>query len=164
MSKVFNMPLWMIVSFFTYIVILKGLILYLVWQWYKRRLLDRIIFIDKNNRWIEYPISLKGKQTIARKENEYVLQPDKGLLNSRGKALYIFSEGKPAPLKLDYNSHEWLDSKSIMGVLQNKYVQQIVKPTDKFVDLILILGAIGGFLAFIASVINILIATGVIKV
>lgn len=125
---------------------------------------DRLIIIDKNNRWNITYINLKGKDQVKIKNKAYFLKEEAGLLNNKGKALYVFSENKPTPLSLNYSKIEWLDSESLMGVINNKLVQQIVRPTDAFKDSLMLFGAIGGMIAGLSSVFLLLQQLGVINV
>lgn len=144
--------------------ILLSLILYLMFFIYKLKNCDKVVMIDKNNRWTIINAKLKGVKKWNYNKNTYHLDPDAGLLSQKGKALYHFSENKPTPLKIHYSKVDWLDAESLSAMINNNIVQQIIKPQDKFIDLLHILGSIGGLLAGLSSVLILLIVSGVIKV
>lgn len=153
--------LWLTLGF---IFILLLAIMFFIWLWLKPRFFDRIIFIDKNDRWIEHLTNIQDKNSFNYNDKKYLLTDDVKLLNRSGKALVIYSEGKPTALKLTHNKADWLSSDSIMGILNNELVKQIVKPQDAVKDLIILLGAIGGMIAGLAAVLLLLIQAGVINI
>jgi LPS O-antigen subunit length determinant protein (WzzB/FepE family) len=123
---------------------------------------DILIFIDKTNRWEMVFDSVKNKDKYTKGKGTYVLQEESGLLNIKGKALYLFSENNPQPLKLKYNKAEWLDAKSLMATINNELIQMMVNPTNPSKDMIMMLGAIGGIVAGFASIVILVLQTGVI--
>ncbi len=136
---------------------------YFIFSLIKKFYTDIVIMIDKNNRWRIFYQKIKGRSSLKMGTKSYMFLPDAGLLNYKGKALYVFSEDKPEPMAIGYKKVSWLDASSLSGVINNKLVQQIIKPVDKFVDMLIILGAIGGILAGLASILILLIQTGVIS-
>lgn len=158
-----SMPLWFIYSLGFILFLLFIVIYWLTRSLIINRFTDHIIFLDKNQRWKLIYDKISGKETYSYKNKTYHLNPDAGLLNVKGKALYLFTENVPTPLKFAKAKTEWLDSESLDGVIKNKIVQQIVKPTDKFMDMLMMFGAIGGILACIASGIVLLITLGILK-
>lgn len=135
---------------------------FLFWELVKKDKLDMAIFIDKSNRWSSLSRNLYGADKLKHKEREYLLAEDCGLINKKGKALYVFSENKPAPLKLRYNDSRWLSSESIMSILNNDLIQKLVRPTNALADSLMLFGSIGGVIAGIASVLILLKQFGVL--
>lgn len=154
---------WIIWTVLIFIFILLGCIVFLFVQLLIKGKKDSIIMFDKNMRWKQFFLDLKGHEAFEYKDGYYPLQQDLGSLNSKGKVLYIFNEGKPTPLKLTSNDTKWWDAKTLQALIHNKMAQQIVKPTDKFVDMLIIMGAIGGIIAGLSSAVILLIQLGVIK-
>jgi len=154
---------WIIWFVIFFIFTLLGFLVWLLTRYIKRYTNDRIIIIDKNNRWSEHFTKIKGQIQEKIKNKSYILSEDCGLLNRRGKALYFFAENKPQPLDLKYSKAEWLDSESLMAVINNKLVQQIIKPVDTFKDTLMLFGAIGGLIAGLSSIIILLNQMGFIK-
>ncbi len=139
-------------------------ILYTIYYFYsKYNKKDIALIIDKTNKWRMHYLNFTGKGRITVEGKTYVLAQDCGKLNSKGKALYVFSENKPTPLNWEYNKAKWLDADTLMSVINNDIVKQIVKPTDAARDMLILLGAIGGILAGLASILILLIQVGVIK-
>lgn len=159
----YNVASWIIWAVLIFILLFLGLLGYVLSLYVKRIFLDCVIFIDKNDRWTMHFTKLYG-ETLKMNEKIYYLQEKAGIVNRRGKALFIFSEGQPQPLHISYNKTNWLDSDSLMAVINNKLVQQIVKPTDSFKDNLILFGAIGGILAGMASLLILLIQLGVVNV
>ncbi len=131
--------------------------------WLKDKNSDKIIIIDSNNRWRLYSTKLFGKNKFMLKEKAYFLSEDSSLLSEKGKALFIFSENKPHPLKLTYNKSSWLDSESLKNLINNNLLQMLLK-ANKRESFIVIIGAIGGIIAGLASVITLIIVSGAFKV
>ena len=126
------------------------------------RTTDKIIIIDQNNRWRLFSMKLFGKNKFNMKEKTYFLKEDAALISEKGKSLFIFSENKTQPIKITYNKAAWLDSESLKNLINNNLLQLMLKANKKQ-DFIIILGAIGGAVAGLASVLTLLIVTGVFK-
>lgn len=122
---------------------------------------DMILFIDRNNRFSLFRTDFLGRKEIDIEGSKYFLNEDTSLLNKKGKALYVFSKGKPAPMKIEYNKTQWLDGKTLLAMINNDLVQMMVKPKNDM-QILLTLGAIGGIIAGLSSVIILLNQLGVI--
>jgi hypothetical protein len=140
---------------------LCGIVAIIIYYW-KKYNKDVILLIDKSNRFLLYYVDIGGSKNVKIGEHAYFFNEDCAKLNTRGKALYIFSQGKPTPLKIDYNKHAWLDSDTLLPVINNELVKQIVKPTDPAKEMMILLGAIGGVVAGIASIVILLIQLGIV--
>lgn len=158
-----SMPFWLLIGFFIFILTLMGGLVWFIWLYWRNRLQDVIIFIDKNLRWNMVFCKLKNKETYSYLKKTYHLNQEAGILNTRGKAMYIFTQNVPTAMKITKNKTEWLNSESLDGVIKNKIIQQIVKPTDKFMDMLLLFGSIGGILAALSSLIVLAITLGILK-
>ena len=158
-----NVPFWILLGFLGMLLTALGIMLYFVFALVKMRRKDILIFLDKNLRWDIIYTNISGLETYSHNGKSYHLHESAGLLNKRGKSMYVFTINVPTPLHIKKNTTEWLSGESLDGVIKNKIVQQIVKPTDKFLDLLVILGSAGGILAAISSIIILLITLGVIK-
>ena len=146
-------PLWVLLTLFFLFLVTCVFLILLIFKLRSKYNTDTAIYIDKTNRWLVEEGNFSGKDKLDYKGKAYFLVEGSGLINKRGKALYIFSEGKPQPLKLDYNTSKWLDSKSLMAIINNQLVRQIVQPSDTAKDRFLMLGAIGGIIAGVCSVV-----------
>lgn len=135
--------------------------LWILWEYWKILRKDTLIFIDKSNRWNEIKDNVRGMTSYTYLQKKYMLADNCSLLNKKGKSLFIFSENKPAPLKLGYNESKWLTSESIMSILNNDLIQKLVKTSDAFKDSLILFGAIGGLIAGIASIVILLKQFGV---
>jgi hypothetical protein len=135
--------------------------IWILWEYWKLFIKDTLIFIDKSNRWSIVKDNVRGMTSYSHLQKKYLLADNCSLLNKKGKSLFIFSENKPAPLKLRYNASTWLTSESIMSILNNDLIQKLVKTSDSFKDSLIMFGAIGGFIAGIASVVILLKQFGV---
>lgn len=159
-----SIPIWLFWSFITFfMLVLAGWVWTFAYYWLKSNQ-DKIIFIDKNNRWSDYSVNLKGMKEIKVGTKSYILSDNASLPNVKGKILYIFSENNPMPLKIEHKKAEWLDSDTLMSVINNEIVQDLVKPTNPVKDMIFLLGGIGGIIAGLSCVILLLIETGVITI
>ena len=143
-------------------VLFMGVIFWIFFKWYKASKFDYAIFIDKSNRWSIVRDMLGNSSTYVYDKCKYILDDKVGLLNRKGKSLYIFSKGKPQGMKIEYNGAKWLSSESMMAVINNKLIQKLVQTQDSFIDKLLLFGAIGGMLAGIASTLILLKQFGVI--
>ncbi len=133
--------------------------LILILQSYKK--FDVMIFIDKSNRWSMVRAKLSELSSYEHKDKKYLLADDSSLVNEKGKSLFVFSENKPAPMKLEYNDSKWLSSESIMSIINNDLIQKLVQTSNSLKDSLILFGAIGGMIAGIASVIIMLRQFGV---
>lgn len=135
--------------------------LWILWKYWKLFIKDTLIFIDKSNRFNIVKDNVRGMTSYTYLEKKYLLADDCSLLNKKGKSLFVFSENKPAPMKLTYNNSKWLTSESIMSILNNDLIQKLVKTSDSLKDGLILFGAIGGLIAGIASVVILLKQFGV---
>lgn len=152
--------IWLVIAFF---ISLLFTILMLVISIVKIRRSDKILIVDKNNRWRWIDTKIKNKDIYNEGKNAYRLDPDAGLVSNKGKALFFFSEGKPTPLNIKYSKTSWLDSTSMNSFLTNNVIQKILMPKDKFLDIMIILAGVSSAISLIISAINLLIITGVIQ-
>ena len=127
----------------------------------KRRTSDMILFIDESNRWSAKYDKLDNT-SYNDNEKKYFLKSDCSLLNNKGKKLFIFSKNKPQPMKLKYNSNEWLDSDALMASINNELIKMMVNPKNPVKDMVILLGAVGGMIAGISTVLILLKQFGVI--
>lgn len=158
----YAVPLWLIIFFLSFQLLLLTIITYFTMDWLKKFFSDKIMILDKTNRWKMHYKNTYGAESINIGKKKYFLKGTPPL-NKLGRAFFVFSENKPMPLELNYNKAGWLSAETLKDVINNKIVQQIVKPTERIVEILLILGAIGGVIAGLASVVNLLISTGVIQ-
>ena len=135
--------------------------IWILWEYWKLFIKDTLIFIDKSNRFNIVKDDVRGMNSYTYNEKKYMLADNCSLLNKKGKSLFVFSENKPAPLKLSYNESTWLTSESLMSILNNDLIQKLVKTSDSFKDGLIMFGAIGGLIAGTASVVILLKQFGV---
>ena len=137
-----------------FLVMMSGMAIYCLWLVIKNIILDTIIFIDQSDRWTLIKDKIGNTPIYTHNNKKYVI--GEAILNRKGKALYVFSVNKPNPMAISYNQAKWLDSGSLMSVINNKLVQQLVKTTDALKDSLVLYGAIGGMIAGMASVVVLL--------
>ena len=125
---------------------------------------DKILLIHKDGRYSIYSANLKNRKKVIIQNKAYLLVENSCLISDKGKVLYCFSENKPAPLKMEYDKTTWLDSESIMGILNNDAIQKIVTPQSKMKDLLMTIIAFASFIGCIASIFCLLVLMGVIKI
>ena len=155
-------PIWAIWTTLGFILVLIGAVLFIIYLRWTENNTDKIIFFDKNMRWSMEARNVKYMDVLEKNKKTYFLTENFGHLNNKGKSLYIFNENNAQPLKIVEHKSEWLSPESLKGVINNKLVQLMLKPSDKFVDTLLILGACGGMVAGLASGVILLIQLGVI--
>lgn len=131
-------------------------------MYFRLKWTDKLIFIDKSKRWWMLEKNIKQEEVINIDKMAYSTHKDAALLNRKGKALFIFSVNNPLPMKLDWKSSEWLSSETLMNTINNELIKKLVQLESKIKDLFLLLGAIGGIIAGIASVIILLRTYGAI--
>lgn len=163
-----NFPLISISMLYVYCALaaflaLIGFILFMYFITLSREKKDMVIIIDNADRWALHYEKLKDMDKLKLGDEVYFLGDKNAKLSAKGRALYIFSKGKPAPLHISYNKAEWLDSKSLMSAINNELIKMMVKPAESFKDQLMLFGALGGILAGIASVLILLKQFGVIK-
>lgn len=160
---VFDIPTWMVVFNGVWLTVQGLVILFLVLKLVRIWLSDYALIVDKGRRF-EIIRGSFGKQSKIKIDGKtYYLKDESILRNKRGRVFAAYSYGKSEPLNITYNSVEWLSSDSIQSILQNEAIQAIVRTNTRGKDVILILGALGGILAGIASIFIILVTTGVIN-
>jgi hypothetical protein len=140
-----------------------GAIGFFIWSIMRKNNLDYVLIIDKNNKFKIHRINLEGKTDVTVDKKTYNLHADCGMVNRKGKSLWVFSENKPNPLMIKYDKFQWLSSESIMNLINNKYIQQLMKADgERFKDMLLIYGAIAGLIGGICSVFVALKVYGII--
>ena len=157
------MPIWMIWTILVLFLILVVITLLSILRYKNIDKKDQLLLIDRNNRFRFVRQNLQGKKKLTLNNSSYYLAEDCGLLNKKGKVLYVFGEGKPQPLKIDYNKSKWLDGTTLLSMINNDLVQMMVKPKSAN-DSIMLLGAIGGIVAGLSGVFILLIQLGVVNV
>jgi hypothetical protein len=135
---------------------------FFIYNWYKRYISDTLVFIDPSNRFEIVKDKITSKTTYNYKNKKYFLTDKSSLLNRKGRSLYIFSQNKPAPMQVSYNNASWISSETLLTMINNDLIRQFAKTKGSIEDAILMLGAIGGMIAGIASVIILLKTFGVI--
>ena len=148
--------------FLVLFLVLFGVIIFLVFKMISRGFLDTAIMLTKEGGFDKVLSVLRGKKEYIYKGGRYMLPPQTARLNKRGKALYIHSEGKAEPLDISHQKPQWLNADSIQAIINNDMIQKILTPKNPALDLLIIIGSIGGIIAGFASVVHLLIALNVI--
>lgn len=146
-----------------WVVILTAVCFYLIIQIFKKFFDDYIIFIDPSGRFNILREKVKDETMFTYKDKQYVLTEDSALINKKGRVLYVYSENKPQPMHLAYNDVKWLNSESLMHVINNKLIQKLVQTSDALLDKIMLFGAIGGMIAGVSSALILLKTFGILK-
>lgn len=124
---------------------------------------DLGLFINKDNTCTITPIKETSDDTIEYEDGTYTKNHEACLLNKKGKSFRVWSVGNPMPLKLTYKKADWLDTKTLLPVINNEQLKRAVKVTDPGKELLHLYGAICGILSFLGMVIVGLKVYGVIK-
>ncbi len=157
-------PLWFLVAQFLFALLCFVLMLMFVWKNINRWLSDRVYFFDKNGRWKEVITKVRDEKPVIYKDMEYIRTEKSGNLSSRGKLLLMYDENNPKPkIPINYKGSDTVSAKTLKDIIDSRHVEQIAHPSNRFIDTMLLLGAIGGILAAISSVIVLLITLGIIK-
>lgn len=159
----YNINEWIIWLTLVFILLILGFALFLIWIIWKQKKQDKILIIDKNNRWSLTSTQLWGRDSIEINKKKYMLTEEGGILNRRGNALYIFGENKSLPIILKHDKIQFLTSETLMKIINNKVIQKMIEASGGKPDLFLLLGAIGGIIAGLSATLLLLIQTGVIN-
>ena len=155
-------PSWILYTTVSFIFSLFGGLLYYLWKYYTYEFNDKLIILHKTGRFTLMRTQLKNLGSEFHLGNQiYKVSPEAGILNRKGKALYIYSEGNPVPMQLAYNKASWLDSGSLHAVINNDLIKKILQPTTALEDGIILIGAIGGIIAGCCSLVVLLKVLGV---
>lgn len=162
-----HMAVYGVTSFQAYIflflyAVLFCFIIYFLFKWIRHTYSDIIIFISRDGRFNIKYTKLKDAKKVDYADGEYKLVEDSAILNRKGKSLYVFSVGNPVPLLLRYKKAEWLSSESIKAMLNNELIQKIVNPVNSTEKVLLLIGALGGIIAGLASLIILAMELGII--
>jgi len=159
-----NIIIWFAILFFIGIV---GAIIYFVQDWLRS---DTVVMVNKDGsldittRVIKKDERISGR--IERGKHTYMLEP-KGVHTSKSfpqwKKIYVFDEGSPMPRILEYKKDAWFSTDTVQKVVNDTRIKQMTKEAiDPGLKLFIILGAIGGICAALASGIMLLMQLGII--
>ena len=146
---------------------MMGICIYFLQQWLRS---DTIIFVNKDGtidiktRIIKKDERVKGY--IQKGKFTYALEPT-GIHNTKSfpnwKKIYIWDEGISMPRKVEYRKDFWFSPETITKILNDTRIKMLTKePIDPATKIFILLGAIAGILAAIASIINLAISLGII--
>ena len=143
------------------------LIMYLVYQIILWLMKDRVILVNKDNSLSFYTVNTKNKTFIVIDKKTYPLDSE-AVHTTKGKLFwkktYVFNENSSKPRKLTYIKDVQLSAESITKVMNDDAIQRLSKKAiDPGLQMMLILGAIGGLLASVASIVLLLRDLGIIK-
>jgi hypothetical protein len=160
-----NIILWIMIVFF---LVIMGVCIYFLQEWLRS---DTIMIVNKDG-------SIRIKTRIITKDERiagqikdgkhtYILEP-MGVHTSKSfpqwKKIYVFDEGISMPRKIEYRKDAWFSTETIQKILNDTRIKMLTKEAlDPQIKLFIILGAIAGFLAAVASIINLMINLGIIK-
>ena len=145
---------------------IMGMMVYFIQDWMRS---DWLIWVGKDN-------SLGITQRIIKKEERIqgkVEFSDK-LYNladahtsstfPKWKKIYVFDEGFPVGRRLEHRKDSWYSPQTLQKIVNDVRIKMLTKePIDKNTKLFIILGAIAGFLAALASLVSLAINLGIIK-
>ena len=162
-NPLLNIVIWFCIGF---ILLIVGIMVYFVQEWLRS---DWIIWVNKDN-----TISLS--QRIIKKSERILGKIEKGdkfycltdAHNSKGfpqwKKIYVFDEGFPVGRMILHRKDCWYSPQTVMKIVNDSRIKMLTKePIDANTKLFIILGAIAGFLAAIASLVSLAINLGIIK-
>jgi len=161
--ELMTLILWVCGLFFIGIM---GMMVYFIQDWMRS---DWLIWVGKDN-------SLGITQRIIKKEERIqgkVEFSDK-LYNltdahtsstfPKWKKIYVFDEGFPVGRRLEHRKDSWYSPQTLQKIVNDVRIKMLTKePIDKNTKLFIILGAIAGFLAALASLVSLAINLGIIK-
>ena len=162
----YAVPKWAVITTVVFIFMSLLSVLYFMLLLWKEKRSDKTIVIDKADKWELFSEKTAGKKKVKLNGLYYRLDAEGGggLLNKKGKTLHIFSWNNPIPMTIGYNEDaNYLTSESMEAAIQNEVVQKIVRPIDPVKEMLITLGIIASFISMAASIILVLIVTGVIK-
>ena len=159
-----NIIIWICLGF---ILLMFGIAGWFIQEWMRS---DWLIWINKDNSiTIQQRIIKKDERIAAKIETNnnkmYSLAlPHTSKSFPYWKKIYIFDEGLPIGRRLEHRKDVWYSPETLMKIVNDVRIKMLTKePIDKNTKLFIILGAVAGFLAAIASAISLLINLGVIK-
>ena len=161
-NPVLNIVLW--VSGF-FLLGMMGVIAYMVKEWAKS---DYLIWVNKDG-------SLTITQRVIKKDERIATKVEFGdkvysladAHTSRGfppwKKVYVFDEGFPVGRRLEHRKDSWYSPQTLQKIVNDVRIKMLTKePLDEKTKMFIILGAIAGFLAALASLISLAINLGII--
>jgi len=162
-NPLLNIVIWFCIGF---ILLIVAIVVYFIQEWLRS---DWLVWINK-----DHTISLG--QRIIKKEERVLGRIEKGdklysladAHNSKGfpqwKKIYVFDEGFPVGRKLEHRKDNWYSPQTLQKIVNDVRIKMLTKePIDANTKLFIILGAIAGFLAAIASLVSLAINLGIIK-
>lgn len=164
-NPMLNIIIW---CFGVFTLLMFGIIIYFAQDWLRS---DTLIFVNKDgtisitSRVIKKDERIAGK--IEKGKHTYLLEST-AVTNSKTfpqwRKIYIYDEGISLPRKIEYRKDTWFSTETITKILNDTRIKMLTKePIDAQTKLFILLGALAGFLAAGASVINLLINLGIIK-
>lgn len=156
-------PIWQSIFYFIIILLIfsMALLFIIAIRYRKISRKDILIFIEEGNRFkIDYE-DIKGQNIHKEKDKTYIIKDP--LLNSRGKALQIWTHNKPQPLSITHNKNEWLNADALTAVINNEIIKRLVALSSKMKDIMMMVGAGCSVVAALCSIVVLLIQLGVIK-
>ena len=142
-----------------------GVIVYFGYQWAKS---DWLVWVNKDN-------SLTITQRVISKDERIATKVEFGdkvysladAHTSRGfppwKKVYVFDEGFPVGRRLEHRKDSWYSPQTLQKIVNDVRIKMLTKePLDEKTKMFIILGAIAGFLAAIASLVSLAINLGII--
>lgn len=157
------MPIWQsllyFIMLFLFVSIIMLVIIFLRYHAITKK--DILIFLEESDRFRIVYDDLRGVDVYKTGKSSYINK--KPRLNSRGKALQIWTENKPQPSVIEHNKLEWLSADALTAVINNEIIKRLVELSSKLKDTLLLLGSISGIIGAMASITVLLIQLGVIK-
>lgn len=163
LMQVYATPAFLIYISFFIIILFGALVIWMASILLARRRKDRILLIDKDLRWREFFVKTFSRTKATINKRDYYLVKDCGLVNERGKSLYVFTENQPQPLKIETNKQTWISAEQLRGMINNDLIEMMLRPAKSLGKGILLWGAIGGMIAGFASIIILLLELGLIN-
>lgn len=141
MATEFLLPLWVANAYLGLFLALLLAFAYMFFWFFRKDHTDKVMIIDESNRWRIVSQNLRGDKFQDGKLT-YNLVDKAGILNRKGKKLFIFSQNNPVPLSLEYKKASWLDSKTLYSTINNSLISQMATPSNPTRDIVIMLGAI----------------------
>jgi hypothetical protein len=142
---------FIITAFLLFIVFVMAAWYKLYWarKYHVSKRKDLQVFLLKNGGFDIQNKPTENKNFIRYNTVEYPVTPSGCIRNKFGRTLTVYSEGKPAPLHLEYNGAKWLDSTNLKILTQNEVIKNFYEGKNKLKELLLIVTCVVSIITLI---------------
>jgi hypothetical protein len=126
-------PDWIIWAVLGFFLLMSILVLFFLFKWLKvTRWSDIHVVVKGDNRAsVEYT-NFRGEMLKDERNKQVYHTPYEAALNfGKGKQLFIHTWNQPQPLKISANRTTWLNSDTLMSVMNNEIIKFILRIQEK---------------------------------